>query len=68
MIQYYLIDPTDTIRVDFSDYSASMLQTAKPKELKRKISTDIVVDQVPTTSESLFESNQLFYEIYFSLK
>jgi len=45
-----------------------MLQTAKPKELKRKISTDIVVDQVPTTSESLFESNQLFYEIYFSLK
>lgn len=68
MIQYYLIDPTDTIRVDFSDYSASMLQTAKPKELKRKISTDIVVDQVPTTSDSLFESNQLFYEIYFLLK
>ncbi|KAL5239199.1 hypothetical protein ACI65C_006609 [Semiaphis heraclei] len=49
------INPTDTIRVDFSDYSASMLQTAKPKELKRKISTDIVVDQVPTTSDSLFE-------------
>ncbi|KAF0687775.1 myb/SANT-like DNA-binding domain-containing protein 4, partial [Aphis craccivora] len=48
---------TDTIRVNFSDYSAAMLQTAKPKELKRKISTDIVVDQVPTTRESLFEKS-----------
>jgi len=64
MILYYLIDPTDIIRVNFSDYNATMLQTGKPKELKSKISTDIVVDQLPTSSTSLFESKQFFDEIY----
>ncbi|CAI6367375.1 unnamed protein product [Macrosiphum euphorbiae] len=63
-------NPTDTIRVNFSDYNATMLQTGKPKELKSKISTDIVVDQLPTSSASLFKKSSSLEQtrIHFSKK